>query len=84
MTKMGREETKREIWRLWGKWPDRKQHDSVQAAAPGFHGHLESSGTGILGYGNFPSGDKYQTIRRWLEEYERLNLDNNQFQKHPT
>lgn len=83
MAKITREETKKQIWWLWGKWIRRDQNDSIRDAAIEFYAYLVQSEASIMLDGNFPRGSISETIHGWIEEYERLHPDNNQFQKQP-
>lgn len=69
--KMKRDETKREVQRLWKDWPDRQNYDDVGMCALAFHGWLQSSGQSIMSYGNFGSGSPYQTVAGWVKEWDR-------------
>ena len=60
---MTREETKREIQRLWINWPDRKcSKECTGLAALTFYGSLQNENESILQDVDFGSGEQYLTI----------------------
>ena len=69
---MDREETRREIQRLWINWPDRKRFkDSVGLAALSFYGSLQNANESVLQDGDFGSGEQYLIILVWVSEWRR-------------
>ena len=66
-----REETKREIQKLWLNWPDRKEFPvtDIGTGALCFYVSLQNSNDPILSDGDFGSGDPYQIIHPWVLEW---------------
>jgi hypothetical protein len=68
---MTREETKREIQRLWINWPDRKcSKECTGLAALTFYGSLQNENESILQDGDFGSGEQYLIIYFWVLDWE--------------
>jgi hypothetical protein len=69
---MDREETRREIQRLWINWPERKRFkDSVGLAALSFYGSIQNANESVLQDGDFGSGEQYLKILDWVSEWRR-------------
>jgi len=69
---MNKEETKREIQKLYKEWPHRKAIENESTKGLMFYGWLKTTEDPILGYGKFGSGNPYQTVNSWIEEWERM------------
>jgi len=63
---MDKEETKREIQKLWIRWPDRKKIDDSGLAALSFYDSLKEQNEPILANGDYGLGDPYQIIHAWV------------------
>lgn len=64
---MTKEETEREIQRLWMHWPGRKKgFKDIGIAAFNFMEWLKESNQPVLSDGDFGYGDKYQHIHGWV------------------
>lgn len=70
MTKMTKEETKREVIDLYRDWPGRTQYDDIGNSALAFYGWMQIAQVSVDTYGNFGPGDRYQVVKIWITEWE--------------
>jgi hypothetical protein len=66
-----KEQTKREIQRLWKTWPQRKEYKGHAVAPLVFYEWLEATEQAVIYDGFFGPGDPCQMVKIWCEDWEK-------------